>query len=182
RTREDWLAEGLTFLVREGVEAVTIDAMCNLLGVTKGSFYHHFKSRHAYLEALLQYWEDEYTGKFIAFSLEGETPVEQIQRLNGLVVETHDTSEVAIRAWAQTDPMAHEFQERVDQRRLDFLVELQVKLHGDAVLARTMAQMVYAILIGSAQMMPPASKTELARLYDLIGQLTLRKIKEMEAE
>ena len=45
--REDWLEQGLAVLVQAGVEALTIDGMCQRLGVTKGSFYYHFQNREA---------------------------------------------------------------------------------------------------------------------------------------
>ena len=66
--RTDLLEQGLQQLVEEGVDALTVDSICSLLGVTKGSFYHHFKNRQIFLEALLQFLEETYTSKFIEFS------------------------------------------------------------------------------------------------------------------
>lgn len=167
--RKDWLEQGLHKLVAEGVEALTIETMCQQMGVTKGSFYHHFAHREAFLEALLQHWEEHYTSQFIAYSLEGAAPAEQLQRLIQLVVETHGTSETAIRAWAQHDPLARAYQERVDRRRLDFLYDRLLILTGDAARSQSLAQLLYVTLLGAQVMMPPLTSEELGRIYHLLN-------------
>lgn len=44
-TKETMLAQALLIINREGYENVTVEQICEELGVTKGSFYHHFKSK-----------------------------------------------------------------------------------------------------------------------------------------
>jgi AcrR family transcriptional regulator len=169
--RDDWLERGLMLLAEEGADALTIDNLCQHFSVTKGSFYHHFKNRQTFLEALLEFWEETYTSRFIAYSLEGKTPLEQLERLQHLVVESFGTAENTIRAWAQSDPLARSFQERVDRRRLDYLVEIQLKLHQKPELARSMAQLQYATLIGSSQIFPPLSAEDLQAMFQLVSRL-----------
>jgi AcrR family transcriptional regulator len=171
--RDDWLERGLAILVAEGQEVLTIDALCQRFGVTKGSFYHHFKNRQAFLEALLQFWEEKFTTQFIIASLEGETPLEQLARLQAQVISTYGTDEVVIRAWAQSDPLAREYQERVDQRRLSFLRELLTQVFDDPQIAAVMADLQYAILIGSAQILPALSANDLQAMYHLLSKISL---------
>jgi AcrR family transcriptional regulator len=173
--REDWVERGLMLLAQEGADALTIDSLCQRFGVTKGSFYHHFKNRQSYLEALLEFWEERYTSRFIAYSLEGKTPLEQLERLQHLVLESFGTAENAIRAWAQYDPLARSFQERVDRRRLEYLVEVQLKLHQTPELARSMAHLQYAALIGSSQIFPPLSSEDLQAMFHLVSRLIFRE-------
>ncbi|MEV0081899.1 TetR/AcrR family transcriptional regulator [Saccharopolyspora sp. NPDC050642] len=40
--KQDWLDAGLEILADQGVPALTIDRLATKLGLTKGSFYHHF--------------------------------------------------------------------------------------------------------------------------------------------
>ena len=155
-------------LAQDGVDALTIEALCQLMGVTKGSFYHHFKNRQAFLEAVLSHWEDKFTKQFIAFSLEGLTAQEKLARLHQSVIENYGTYEVNIRAWAQVDPLAREFQERVDQQRLNFLYEIQLELYKSETDARTMSHLQYTTLIGSAQIMPNLNKNRLRKYVSLI--------------
>lgn len=171
--REDWLERGLMLLAQEGADALTIDSLCQRFGVTKGSFYHHFKNRQAFLEALLEFWEEKYTNQFIAYSQAGATPLEQLARLQQLVVENFGTAEKTIRAWAQTDALARSFQERVDQRRIQYLVELQLRLGQKPELAQSMAHLQYATLIGSSQIFPPLRAEDLQAMFELVSRLML---------
>lgn len=170
--REDWLEDGLRALAQEGVEALTIDSLCARLRVTKGSFYHHFANREAFLEALLLHWEAHDTHDFIAFSQAGRTPAERLARLQTSVIDAIDRPEVAIRAWAQHDPAARAVQERVDQQRMDYLYAQYLELTGDAARAHSLAQMVYAILIGAQTVMPPYSADDLNAIYELVQVIT----------
>ena len=170
--REDWLEQGLYTLAEKGAEALTIDVMCQLMGVTKGSFYHHFQNRETFLEAILSYWEDKFTKQFIEFSQEGLTPQEKLERLHQQVIENYGTYEVNIRAWAQVDPLARKFQERVDQQRLNFLFELQKELYVSEKDAMTMAQLQYATLIGCTQIIPELKPEDLENMYRLLSGLS----------
>ncbi len=178
--REEWLKEGILLLVKHGLDSLTIDFMCQHLNVTKGSFYHHFKNRDVFLEALLDYWETQYTLKFIEISQAEGDPLAQMQKLNDLVLNAHGTQETIIRAWAQSDPLARIYQERVDQRRLGFIRDLYLQLTSDEELAHTLAQLIYATLIGAQNIIPAATTLELKRMFRLIEQVVLSNLKEDE--
>jgi AcrR family transcriptional regulator len=170
--RKDWLERGLELLAREGLNAVTIDAMCRNLEVTKGSFYHHFANREAFLEGLLSHWEEHYTMAFITFSEGGKTPTEQMERLMKIVVRNHDDSEVAIRVWAQSDPLARTYQARVDQKRMAYLAHLLKAMGTTAAEARTRAQMLYTMLVGAQTVVPALTRDELRAMYLQLESLT----------
>src|SRR5262245_7462490 len=59
RSRADWLRAARLALRRRGPDAVRVEPLARALGVTKGSFYWHFRDRSDLLEALLKEWEDE---------------------------------------------------------------------------------------------------------------------------
>jgi AcrR family transcriptional regulator len=58
-TRDDWIRAGRLALLDGGPEAVRVEKLARDLGVTKGSFYWHFRDREELLEALLREWEEE---------------------------------------------------------------------------------------------------------------------------
>ena len=59
---DDWAREALDQIVEQGVASVAVEPLARRLGVTKGSFYWHFPSRDALLQAALERWErDEQT-------------------------------------------------------------------------------------------------------------------------
>ena len=86
--------------------------------------------------------------------------------------------ETIIRAWAQSDPLARTYQERVDQRRIGFIRDLYLQLTDDEELAHTLAQLIYATLIGAQNILPAATTTELKRMFRLIEQVVLSNLKE----
>ena len=63
RSRQDWIDAAWSALGEGGVEAVRVERLARRLGVTKGSFYWHFKNRQDLIDALLDRWfgmrEDE---------------------------------------------------------------------------------------------------------------------------
>jgi len=52
-TKEQLVETGMELFKREGFDKVTVDRICAEAGVTKGSFYHHFKTKN---ELLLNYY------------------------------------------------------------------------------------------------------------------------------
>jgi AcrR family transcriptional regulator len=55
---EDWIRTARIRLAGHGVESVRVEVLARDLGVTKGSFYWHFRDRGELLENLLAHWED----------------------------------------------------------------------------------------------------------------------------
>jgi TetR/AcrR family transcriptional regulator, transcriptional repressor for nem operon len=47
---------------RNGYPATTVDEICEQAGVTKGAFFHHFKSKEALAEACLCAWDEMAVG------------------------------------------------------------------------------------------------------------------------
>ncbi|MDH3581657.1 MAG: TetR/AcrR family transcriptional regulator, partial [Hyphomicrobiales bacterium] len=60
-TREHWLAQAIDVLANKGANALTVSGLSGALGVTKGSFYWHFKDRNEFLRQLLDYWLQAFT-------------------------------------------------------------------------------------------------------------------------
>jgi len=64
-TADGWTSAALDVLTDRGIQAVQITALARQLGVTRGSFYWHFDSREALLDALLDEWRARNTGVMI---------------------------------------------------------------------------------------------------------------------
>jgi len=178
--RDDWLENGLMLIAQKGVDSLTIDAMCSQLGVTKGSFYHHFKNRKVYLRAILEFWEEKYTSQFVNISQKGATTTQQLELLNEQVVASFSTNEVHIRAWAQSDPLAREFQARVDQRRINYLYQLYKQWTDDDQKAMGLAHLVYTTLIGSTSIIPALKREDYQNIIQIIRELVQTLIQENE--
>lgn len=182
--REDWLREGLKVLIEgEGEKGLKIDKMCQRLEVTKGSFYHHFQNRSAFVLAILGYWEERYTEQFIAHSEQGGTVLQKLERLLSLVVETFGAQERKLRAWGQSEPLAAAVMARVDQRRLSYLYELCVTLLEDEERGQRLAQLLYVTLIGTESLSPLFDKDDLQGMFTyLVGTVKTGPLASKEEE
>jgi len=169
--RDDWLEMGFEVLRELGAGALTIDRLTDRLGVTKGSFYHHFANRELYSVALLEEWEDRLTGELIEASRRGSDFEERNRRLTRGGLEHFDPPlEMAIRAWALQDPIAREVQERVDRRRRAYLLELFSMLTEQHELAEELALIRYSFAVGAQQLLPPMDQSTYARLFARLEQ------------
>ena len=124
--RRDWLDVALSALVQDGVGGVAIERLADTLGVTRGSFYYHFKDRDDLLHELLAYWEHRWTvevGEDIAAL--GLDPVQSLLALSRMIrhrkAAEYDT---VFRAWALHDPVARKVVKRVDEYRLGVIRDL----------------------------------------------------------
>ncbi len=166
RSREDWIAEGLRILSSEGDAGLTVDALCERLERTKGSFYHHFAGRPGYVEVMLAAWERQATDRIIALG-RSEAPVkERLRAVNRQAAELKNARlERAIRGWASREPQARRVQDRVDRKRLEFLVELCTERMKDPKAAGLLARIFQLALVGAQHVDPPFEGEE---LYDAL--------------
>ena len=63
---DDWAREALEQIAEAGVASVAVEPLARRLGVTKGSFYWHFPSRDALLQAALELWERDEQSAYAA--------------------------------------------------------------------------------------------------------------------
>lgn len=173
KSKREWLKDALMILAEVGAQDLTIDLLTERLGVTKGSFYHHFGSISGFKEALLDFFEAEGTLQIIQLTEQEASSQEKLQRLFDITASFPTKVEVAVRAWALQDALVREYQQRIDLRRMDYLRDLFFDLTGDEALASQRAQLLYVIYIGSQQVMPPIHGEDLIRHYtELINMFT----------
>lgn len=60
-SKEQWLDQALKVISQKGFGRVNIDRLVASLGVTKGSFYWHFKNRSDFVARLIEYWDRKFT-------------------------------------------------------------------------------------------------------------------------
>lgn len=175
KSKTAWFDAGFSILKSSGAAALTIDTLTDAMGRTKGAFYHHFKSREDYSRGLLEIWEDRQADEIIRISKQKATFHEINQTLIDLSEKAMDPEiEVAIRAWALQDPLAREFQERIDRHRVEFLVEMFGLMGTAPDHAELFATIRYCFYIGSHQIIPAMGETEYkTRLARLTRMFTL---------
>lgn len=174
KSKEDWLKAGLGLLVSQGVGGLTIDGMCQFLGVTKGSFYHHFKNLSDFKKQLLSYWQQVDTQGVVdaaAALNNGAMGIDGIIQIIGTRPAETANPELAIRAWAMQDEIVREFVEQVDQFRIQMMQDIFTEIIQDEVRASLLARMLYAMLVGSYSIIPPIERDGVLSIYSEFKQL-----------
>lgn len=102
--REEWLASALEILAREGEAELRIDRLCRHLGVTKGSFYWHFRNRADFVRSLAEFWNETFTREIGVGASAFDDPAERLRYIIQSVLHGDITRyDVPIRAWATHD-------------------------------------------------------------------------------
>jgi AcrR family transcriptional regulator len=176
-TGDDWLAAGLEALAEFGLPGVRIDRIAARLGVSKGSFHHHFDGAEAYRRALLQRYEEQatQTAQRSACLDQGQALLSQrLEQLDRLV-ESFDTLydariETAMRAWALHDDDARQVVSRVDDARLQMLQDVWASALPHQDMPRTAALVPHLVIIG-ASASPTTSAEDLGSVLRLLTRL-----------
>jgi AcrR family transcriptional regulator len=117
---DDWIQAGFAIVADGGIETLKIDRLCSRLGVTKGSFYWHFKDMAGYRAALVGSWAELRDRDRSHFGELTHLPPRQrlAQMMASLLEERQWTLERAMREWARTDPVVAESVRAADHRVL----------------------------------------------------------------
>lgn len=171
KTQTDWFEAGVATLIERGASGLKIEQLTARLGVTKGSFYHHFKNQGDFKQQLLTFIEEQGTVLVIDQLETYQSPSEKLDQLMETTLSYPPELEIALRTWALQDEQLQGFQQRVDQQRLQYLQAVLEQIVSNPARALSLAQLLMTVYIGSQQIRPPLQKGELEQLYSEIKQL-----------
>ena len=149
----DWEQAALELIEEQGVAAITVELLARRLGVTKGSFYWHFASRDALLEAALKRWEQADTEGVIGQVDRIADPRERVVALfrrTSHEIRDHVMYSALLRAIDH--PAVQPVMQRVSQRRVAYLAAALRAAGLDRALAVPRAQLAYATYVGKLQL------------------------------
>lgn len=152
-TPQDWIDAAIQLLVSQSIEAVRVDVLAKAMGVTRGSFYWHFKDRNDLLKRLLRNWREAATDQVIERLNKSHLgPRQRLQELLALpqrgtrATDSADI-ELAIRTWARHDDLARQAVEVVDAQRLSYVTHCLSDAGIPKEAARHQAFVLYSYLI-----------------------------------
>ena len=180
-SRRDWVDAALAAIAEGGLAAVAVVPLAERLGATKGSFYRHFPSREALIEAALAAWEQTTTSAVIAETeAASPDPRQQLRLLFKRVTElaARDRIELALLATAH-HPTVRPVLDRVTRRRIDFAARLFQRLGFPRAEAKRRALLAYSAYLGhtqlvhaTPQLLPKTQAARSAYLNDVLAALT----------
>ncbi|MBX2881753.1 MAG: TetR/AcrR family transcriptional regulator [Granulosicoccus sp.] len=152
---EDWLKAASDILADENYRGIRIDTLCDRLGVTKGSFYWHFKGRAQLLSALLVHWRQRMTTNVIErLTALGDTPSERLRALFDLPRQPNSPKfarvEQSVRDWARNADYARSAVREVDEMRLNYFKSLLQQQGLSEEIATRRAYIAYSIMMGDS--------------------------------
>ncbi len=168
--QQDYFEVALRVLGEQGHEALTIAVLCDLLGVSKGSFYHHFGGWPGFMEALLTHWEQTSTVRVAEMASRIDDPAARSGLLHKMAMAVNLDAEAAIRVWARSEPIAQQVQERVDQARITVVTDL-IALQLPRSEARRLAELTHAVLVGIQLTAPTKTARRFVREIKLLDDL-----------
>jgi AcrR family transcriptional regulator len=171
--REAYFETALKILAEQGFTALTVPALCEALAITKGSFYHHFHGWDDFVAGLLAHWESEQTYRIFELTRQIEDPQARVEILAWLASNLPHAAEAAIRAWSKSDPHVAEAQQRVDEERIKFTLEVISAVIPDSPRARRLAKLGVALLVGMEELDPHIGARQLRKILDEYLSLVL---------
>lgn len=145
RGRDLWLHAGQELLRQGGAAAVKLPALTDALGLTTGSFYHHFRSMTDYLDQLARFYGAAQFAQARPL-LEDPDPVVRLRRLAALSRDARmQPLDAAMRDWAGNNPVAAHAVRTSDATLLAFVEQAFRDIgHGRAG-ARTRALLLFSL-------------------------------------
>lgn len=145
--REDWIRAGARAMGADGVEGVKVERLARDLGVSKGSFYWHFRDRAELLEAIVSAWEQG-TVTIMVLTDQGRTGPDRLAMLLDAVGKSSSGLELALQAWARQDPQVAARLSAVEQRRIAYVEQIFCDCGFDLAEARFRAETAYLVYLG----------------------------------
>ena len=155
--RKAWIQAANDVLAEEGLAGLRVEVLAKRCGVTKGSFYWHFRDRQELLDEVLSQWKE---GRIRDVSKQAKT--ENGKELDQLahVIDIYSSSrnrrgiqiELAVRDWARRDAKAAAVVSEVDQWRLKSAKDLFVAAGLPEQEAKSRSLLLYAYSFGLSLM------------------------------
>ncbi len=174
---ETWIQAATEVLVDQGIDHVRVDVLAGELGVTRGSFYWHFRDREELLRAVLQAWREQAT-EALTQRLEHAhaDPREQLRDVISLPFRGRSATraariELAIRAWARRDEMARHAVDEADASRIGYIAQVFSSLGCPIAEARSRAFLLYTYVVGESLMPRQGNAAQRAERARFVEQL-----------
>ncbi len=178
--RAEWIDAAFRTLTESGVSSIHVEALAKRLGVTKGSFYWHFKDRTELLNAVLEKWRDQFVIARVE-DLGGDSRKRLVNLLDVVPRKlgskhTGGSMELAMRSWARYDDTAAKAVAEVDTLRVEYVRELLLEMGIDEKEAQARAFIVYAYVMCQGIFSFDKEDDMLERIHEISTSILLKEL------
>lgn len=149
--RVDWLEAAVEQFTTKGVNAVRITQLATQLGVSRGSFYWHFKNRADLLQSIVLFWGQKNAQSVIAAVQEATEMGEGMFALYSCWLDVHRFDpqlDMAMRDWARNDPAIKKQVRQADLKCIEAISDFFKRMGVEKIEAITRARTIYFCQIG----------------------------------
>jgi AcrR family transcriptional regulator len=170
----DWIRAAQARLSSQGIESVRVEVLARDLGVSKGSFYWHFRDRGELLDQLLSRWEDGEL-RWLSQDDGAGAPARWAGFIERTVSPERMRMEVALRAWARGDERIATRVAEIEKRKADLVVDVLRNIGFAQSAAEATSQVVLLICLGWVDRATRDKQFELASrsLGEVLSQVVL---------
>lgn len=181
RGREAYFRTAHEILATKGSDALTVSALCERLGVTKGSFHHHFETMPAFVAAAAQHWEHTFGALLDNYATEPD-PLHRLELMMQTAYALPHPTVVAWWTWGRTNPVVAAALRRLEDRTEHHLEAILTELLGDPIAADLLAEMGIGLAVGlQIQLQQPDSPFD-AQTFLLTAVEWARRCLGLDAE
>lgn len=148
-TKEDWLNLGLELFHVNGIAALVVEKMAKSLGVSKTSYYWHFKTRNDFVLELAEHWVKKGTESYIEASKKYNSDRDRLFCLTkDVFIQGHNLN--SIRFWRDIsieNKTIENIVKKIEKQRIGYLQTLLISEFGHDEAAHR-ADMLYHYFLG----------------------------------
>ncbi|WP_328608394.1 TetR/AcrR family transcriptional regulator [Amycolatopsis sp. NBC_00345] len=148
---QDWARAALQAIADGGLAAVGVEPLARTLGVTKGSFYAHYRNRDELIAAALAEWGRSHGDESLAAFAAIADPAQRLRDLLTAVVQAVQPLAPSVHLSLlgdRNDPRVQDVVQRVNRARLDLLARTYRELGLSPGRAESRARVAYAAILG----------------------------------
>lgn len=180
-TRDDWLDAAAGEIAAGGFGHLRVLTLAKKLGVTRGSFYWHFRDHEDLVVSFLDRWRDRRLHELQYWKPKGENTAEELRQILELLLTDAARNvrrlqvELAVRDFARRDEYAARIVEQVDEARISQNCILFQHISKDPQRTRDLSLLLYVATIGSQVVLTGRSDDDnaIGRIEDLMARVVM---------
>lgn len=180
-TRDDWLDAAAGEVAAGGFSNLRVLTLAKRLGVTRGSFYWHFRDHEDLVVSFLDRWRDRRFVELDYMRPKGENPEQELHQILQLLLTDAARNirrlqvELAVRDYARRNEHAARIVDEVDQARVEQNKLLFRNLGVTEDQVEDLATLMYMATVGSQVVQAGRKGNEAAveRIEQLVARVAL---------
>ncbi|WP_111498353.1 MULTISPECIES: TetR/AcrR family transcriptional regulator [Marinobacter] len=182
-TRDDWLDAAAGEVAAGGFGQLRVLTLSKKLGVTRGSFYWHFKDHEDLVVSFLNRWRDRRFHELQYWKPKGDDPEAELRDILRLMLTDSARNvrrlqvELAVRDFARRNDYAAQLVQEVDESRMNQNCLLFQNLNSEPERIRDLSMLLYVATIGAQVVLTGHGNEgeDIRRVEDMISRIVMER-------